>query len=149
MGVDMTVVEQRKTADGWEPVGGLQTFDWRSYGVYGFLAGVRNYSAVPPISEPRGLPADYVLGEYDPLDDKWGHSWLSISELMNFNYEQTFEDRRVTREIAPGHFDGGVTAEPGGGAIMTYREFLGEGFFESLQKAADAGVDRIVFGFDC
>lgn len=24
-------------------------FDWRSYGMYGFLAGVRNYSEVTPI----------------------------------------------------------------------------------------------------
>ena len=41
----------------WQPCNTVP-FDWRSYGMYGFLAGVRNYSAVQPISEPRGFPED-------------------------------------------------------------------------------------------
>ena len=33
-------------------------FDWRSYSLFAFLAGVRNYDCCEPISEPRGLPED-------------------------------------------------------------------------------------------
>lgn len=148
MGCDIHVVEQRKTEKGWERVDGLATFDWRSYGMFGFLANVRNYSAVPPISEPRGLPDDYTPDEQDDLDYTHSNSWLSILELLAFDYEQEIEDRRVTVQTGPNSWNGGGTAEPGGGEKMTYREFLGEGFFESLEAAAKAGVDRIVFGFD-
>jgi len=36
-------------------------FDRRCYAVFGFLADVRNYSKVPPISEPRGLPPTWII----------------------------------------------------------------------------------------
>jgi hypothetical protein len=45
-------------------------------------------------------------------------------------------------------FNGAATAEPGGGQMMTYREYLREGFFDELEKLKAAGAERIVFGFD-
>lgn len=37
---------------------GDHPFDWRSYPMFAFLAGVRNYDHCEPISEPRGIPKD-------------------------------------------------------------------------------------------
>ena len=31
---------------------------------------------------------------------------------------------------------------------MSYREFLGDGYFDEIKKLQEAGADRIVFWFD-
>jgi hypothetical protein len=156
MGCDIHIIAQRKTNSGWEEVSGNFSyggapFDWRSYGMFGFLADVRNYSAVPPISQPRGLPTDFTAD----MDEFGGcflgdhsFSWLSLDELLAFDYDQPVEDRRVTRQTGPNSWDGGVTADPGDGEMTTYREFLGEGFFADLAELKRVGAGRIVFGFD-
>lgn len=132
-------------------------FDSRSYGRFGFLANVRNYSGVVPFGQTevpekykpigRGIPADVsddVKSEFDDWEtDAHSESWLSLEELLAFDYEQVMEDRRVTRNN-----DGGCTCEPGEGRKMTYREFLGPNFFDELQQAKSKGADRIVFWFD-
>ncbi|MFG6661151.1 hypothetical protein [Sulfitobacter sp. 915] len=158
MGCDIHIYTERKSAEGYELVKGAKfiegpdPFDWRSYGMFGFLAGVRNYSAVTPIADPRGLPRDVsteVAEEYETWSrDAHSASWISVSELVAFDYGQVIEDRRVTVQMGPNHWDGGGTAEPGGGRPMTYREFLGHRFFDDLQKLSEAGADRIVFWFD-
>lgn len=124
-----------------------EPFDWRSYSLFGFLAGVRNYSDVPPIAPARGIPdalskevADNI-GGWDL--DAHNHSWLTMAELEAFDYSQPIEDRRVTR-----NGDGGCTADPGGGSMTTYREFLHSGYFDELKRLKEAGVERIVFCFD-
>lgn len=127
-------------------------FEYRNYGVFGFLANVRNYSGVPPLSEPRGLPSD-ISGTADDLVAYWNidghsHSWLTVEELTKFNYDAIVEDLRVTRELAPGFFNGGCTAEEGEGVTMTWREFLGPLFFEDLEELQKEGIQRIVFWFD-
>jgi len=66
-------------------------------------------------------------------------SWLSMEELLTYNYDQIVEDRRGNN---------GRTLEPGLGAKSTLREFLGEWFFSDLYKIRDMGAKRIVFGFD-
>ena len=154
MGCDIHVFAERKIGSEYEPVQiDLSQLEHRSYGKFGFLTGtVRNYSAVPPISLPRGLPADVssvIRSEYE----RWGldshtPSWLSVQELLAFDYDAPMEDRRVTVQIAPQHFDGGGTCQIGMGQKTTYREFLGAYFFRELQELKDAGVDRIVFWFD-
>lgn len=125
-------------------------FDWRAYGMYGFFADVRNYSAVPPLAEPRGLPKDVseqVRAEHE--DDGWdahSTSWFSVDELLAFDYEQEFEDRRVTRG---GH--GGVTADPGEGRMRTFRDFLGWTYFRDLdilRALNEKRPTRFVFWFD-
>lgn len=158
MGCDIhTCVEQRES-NGWTWIswgvtnkyGDCEPFGDRIYAVFGWLADVRNYSAVPPISQPRGLPGDTspdVLRVYE----EWGFdahsaSWLSVDELLAFDYRKTFEDRRVTRGN-----DGGVTAEPGGGRLVTYRGFLGRSFFDDLDRLVEfnkAAPTRVVFWFD-
>ena len=150
MGADIHIAAQRREGDRWVDVKGRFTegsapFDWRSYSMFGFLADVRNYSCVPPIAEPRGLPDDLVS---DPMwEDVSGASWLTVRELSDFDYDQTFEDRRVSREIAPGLFHGAVIAELGGGVRITFREFLLSAFFDDLGELQRIGAERIVFGF--
>lgn len=152
MGCDIHSHAEKRTELGYEKIAGLEPFDWRAYGMFGFLANVRNYSEVPPIAEQRGIPSDVsaeVANDYKGWDmDAHSASWLSVEELAAFNYDAPMEDRRVTRQTGPNSWDGGCTAEPGGGEKTTFREFLGEGFFKEIQKLKDAGADRIVFWFD-
>ena len=155
MGCDIHSRAQKRVNGKWKDLP-FAPFDWRSYGMYGFLADVRNYSAVPPISKARGLPADIIrpepnfYGEHDDQLDLGDHSfsWLSVDELTAFDYDKTFEDRRVTRQTASNVWDGGITAELGGGTLTTYRAFLGERFFHDLDHLKELGAERIVFGFD-
>jgi hypothetical protein len=153
MGCDIHSHAERKTESGkWEAVPGLLPFSSRSYGTFGFLADVRNYSGLTPIAPPRGFPADasgYVVAEYEGWGgDAHTPSWLSVEELTAFDYDAICEDRRVTRQVGPGHYDGGYTCDPGEGKQQTYRDFLGPWFFEDLQKLQAAGAERVVFWFD-
>lgn len=130
-----------------------EPFGWRNYGVFGFLAGVRNYSGIAPISEPRGLPADIAAphGDEHWLGDH-SFSWLSVSELEAFDYDALAEDRRYTGRITlpsgGSIISGACTAEPGNGKVMTWREFLGSDFFRDLEELKRIGADRVAFGFD-
>lgn len=152
MGCDIHTHAERKVGDRYEKIEGLEPFDWRAYGMYGFLAGVRNYSDVTPIAQPRGIPADAsapVQSNYTLWGvDAHSASWLDVRELADFDYEQPMEDRRYTGMDPRGFMNGALTAKPGEGTATTYREFLGEGFFEDLEKLSKAGADRIVFWFD-
>lgn len=123
-------------------------FDCRSYALFGFLAGVRNYSAIEPISPPRGIPEDFHdethrFREQEGYTFYHDRSWLTLQELLDHDYAQVIEDRRVT--IGG---DGGCTSEPGGGKAMPLRDFLGDWYFAELERMKEAGVDRIVFCFD-
>jgi hypothetical protein len=154
MGCDIHIVAQRCDAGEWRDVEGKFSegpapFDWRSYGMFGFLGyDGRNYSEVPALAPLRGLPED--VGD---TEDGWkfgdhSYSWLSVSELASFDYAKQFEDRRVTREVSPGNFHGGCTADPGEGKVTTFREFLGEQFIADVAELQRIGADRVVFGFD-
>lgn len=155
MGCDIHIVAQRRNeGGGYETITGNFTegsapFDWRGYGMFAFLAGVRNYSAVTPISEPRGLPDDMDRSteEYEELSDCHSCSWLSVEELAAFDYDAMTEDRRTDlRHNTPG--SGPDTCEQGSGIFQTWRAFLGEAFFRDLAELRRIGAERIVFGFD-
>ena len=143
MGCDIHIYTERRSAEGYERVKdarfseGPDPFDWRAYGMFGFLAGVRNYSDITPIAEPRGVPGDMsseTAGEYEMWSGgSHSASWLAVSELVAFDYDRMVEDRRVTVRRPSGVMDGGATARPGGGQEMTYREFLGPAFFKDLK----------------
>jgi hypothetical protein len=146
MGCDIHTYAERRDENGnWGDLD-FAPFDYRSYRTFGFLANVRNYSAVESISEARGLPKDLSPGVKEAVEG-WGsdghnHSWLSVEELLAFDYDAVTEDRRVT--IAN---NGGCTAPPGGGKRMTFRKFLGDRFFTDLVKLQDIGAERVVFWF--
>lgn len=145
MGCDIHLIGQRHNGTEWETVE-TAAFGYRSYALFGFLADVRNYSAVKPISEERGRPEDFSDDD-DALGDH-SFSWLSVSELLAFNYDAMTEDRRCQRQIGPNAWTGAATCESGEGKAMTYREFLGEKFFNDLSSLVADGIERIVFGFD-
>lgn len=139
--------------DYWDHSNGRLTynsgpFDRQSYGLFGFLANERNYSEVPFISEHRGLPDNLsteVSEEYGDGDNYYYPSWLSVKELCEFNYDQVFWDRRITK-----NGNGAATAEEGEGRYLTVREFLGEAFFKDLELLKELGESekvRVVFWF--
>ena len=153
MGCDIHCYAEKRNEQGvYEPIEGVEAFGARVYGTFGFLADVRNYSGVTPIAEARGIPADvseWVKAEHESWDcDAHSASWLSVQELMAFDYDAMTEDRRLTRRTAGGWLDGGCTADHGDGKAMTYREFLGEWFFNDLEDLKKHGAERIVFWFD-
>lgn len=133
-----------------------EPFGWRSYRVFSFLAGVRNYSGVTPISEPRGLPDDVQYPDGEDADWFFGDhsfSWLSVDELEAFNYDAMMVDRRATEHYFrdDGSYagsDGSRANAPNVGRAMPWREFLGEDFFHDLAELRRIGADRVVFGFD-
>jgi hypothetical protein len=140
--------------DKTEPFG-----DVRSYAIFGFLADVRNYSQSPVIVEPRGVPDDLsseLRDEYGDSNEWWGSayhsaSWLTVAELQAYDYNQIIWDRRITREVSPGHFNGAALAEEGEGRHLPLRDFLGEYFFRVLDDMAALGDPadvRMVFWFD-
>lgn len=155
MGCDIHSYVEFKHGEHWDNLD-FSPFRTRSYGAFAFLAGVRNYSGVRPISEPRGLPADLAFitkhAHDEWKDDAHTASWLSVRELLDFDYEAMMEDRRYTRREAAGFYNGGATCEPGQGKQMTWREFLGDWFMrdlEILRTASKTHPDmRIVFWFD-
>lgn len=133
-------------------------FDWRNYGLFGFLAGVRNYSAITPLSEPKGLPDD-LSSEVHASAEHWdadghSHSWLSLRELLAPDYESQVWDRRYTRQEGPNFFNGGATAaatETHLGTRESLRHFLGDRYFEHLDVLKSLGQPddvRIIFWFD-
>lgn len=152
MGCDIHSFAEKRSNGKWEAVEDFHPFDWRSYGLYGFLADVRNYSGVPVLAMPRGMPDDASATVKEECEqwnsDGHTHSWLSVEELLAFNYDAPVEDRRVTVRVSDNHFDGGRTVIPGQGEMTTWREFLGPDFFRDLQRLKDTGTERVVFWFD-
>ena len=71
-------------------------FRWRDYGLFGFLAGVRNYAHCEPLAAPSGLPpgCDVEGGcrvdDIDSLGEFHSHSWFLVSELQAFDYTGDF-----------------------------------------------------------
>lgn len=62
-----------------------------------------------------------------------------------------FLDRRVSKQVSPRGWNNAALAEEGEGQIVTYREHLGNGFFqdiEVLKTLGSADDVRIVFWFD-
>jgi hypothetical protein len=178
--------EVRNTITGkWEKVSGLfpldeyrrkdcvidkgdHPFDWQSYSMFGFLAGVRNYSLCEPISQPKGLPDDVSEDIRRKAEhwiaDAYSHSWFTLQELLAFNYEKVFEDMRDVLEqiaqsseqpIEPGIEPLDVSYELILAAsvkakLITYSEHLGKDFFDSLNLLKTLGKPedvRVVFWF--
>jgi len=163
MGCDIHVHAEKREGNRWVkldlpqiPHGSYSElpFESRQYGKFGFLADVRNYSAIQPIAQPRGVPDDMspeTKHDYEGCWDMDAHSasWLSLEELASYDYDRQVEDRRYTQQTGPNSFNGGATCEPGKGEKKTLREFLSHtDFFESLEVVKAAGADRIIFWFD-
>ena len=156
MGCDIHIHAEIKTNGKWSivspPPAALEVFGWRSYSTFAFLAGVRNYSAITPIAEPRGLPLDVSRGVQEESTEWEGgchtRSWLSIEELASFDYGAAMEDCRHTIQTGPNSWDGGATCDKEKGIQTTYTAFLVSGFVEAVEALRSAGIGRLVFWFD-
>ena len=133
---------------------GDEPFGWRSYSMFAFLADVRNYDHCEPISEAKGFPenaSEEVKKEYDDwFGDAHSASYLTLQELLDFDYDKGFWNRRVTKKTSYG-YNGASLAEEGEGKIITYKDNLGQGFFDVIEELKELGKPedvRIVFWFD-
>ena len=164
MGCDIHSYAEIRKNKKWEMVSGAfshshkknHPFETRDYGVFGFLANVRNLSEVPNIKEPTNELPDNVSKEVKEVWEDWGPdghalSWLTLKELLDFDYDQIFWDRRVKKQRPNGGWNYAARAESGEGRHLSVREFLGESiFFERLEtlKALGEPEDvRIIFWF--
>ncbi|MEV6602448.1 hypothetical protein AB0M36_37205 [Actinoplanes sp. NPDC051346] len=126
-----------------------EVFEHPDYGIFGFLADVRNYSHSPVIAAPRGLPAgcDVIGDDFDWWrPDLVSVSWLTLAELQAYDYEQVFWDRRIHKDG-----DGAALAREGEGEHRRLRDFLSPYFFERLAMLAELGAPedlRLIIGFD-
>lgn len=135
-----------KTLIGTEPTI-VQFTNERSYGLFGLLAGVRNYSDIPPITQPRDTP-DWVnkyLGDHS-------YCYLTLDELNAVDWQGQVCDKRGYAEIAPNVYSGAVTLEEG--VMRTRAEMAGYEFMLFLQLLNEEARGRernditFFFGFD-
>jgi hypothetical protein len=114
---------------------GHEPFSQRNYGLFGFLANVRNMSECTPLAYSRGLPPEYVNyweSNDSPYLGDHSFSWLLLSELLDFDYSKKFYDQRFREH-------------------RTYADLVGEEFFQSVEIMKTLGPPeyvRVVFGFD-
>ena len=160
MSTIMTTIVEKRIDNKWQLQPDIEDiFDYQNYSWYAFLAGVRNYDCCEPISEPKGLPDDsehlnqindgfHTNGiTYGIFNSKETNkdvllnsgasrpSYLTLQELLDFDYDKTFENQRDKHKTE----------------IMTYRENLGQWFFDDLDKlkAIDEPQNvRIIFWFN-
>lgn len=134
MGCDIHVFAEKKDDKGnWKSIPRFSVFQDRNYTVFSFLAGVRKYDEIQAISPPRGIPKDVSSTAQNSFKrlgmDAHTPSWLSLEELMAFNYDKKVYAKNDPRQ-------------------GTYRDFLEHYFFSDLEKMKEKGVERIVFWFD-
>ena len=172
MGCDIHSYAEVRGASGWRKCGPIfdnpykdyniagldsefseEPLNRRNYGLFGWLADVRNYSGIEPLCLPKGLPVD--TPQKEDIENDWDYhsaSYFTLAELLAVDYNAPIEDLRYMKQTGPHSWNGGATAEPGQGKVMSLREFLPNEFFSSLKVLADLGMDpkdvRIIFYFD-
>lgn len=122
----------------------------RIYNAFAFLAGVRNYADIKPLSEPRGIPQDCPANLRRYLLDSYfhSHSWFTLAELNSVDYDKLVENRRYTAQIAPGVTSGALTAPEGSGVMVPLRHLVTGEYINLFKRLARKGYDRIIFAFD-
>lgn len=140
MGCDIYSVAQVRKDGQWEESDAVfsdpyfvhDPFANRNYGVFGFLAGIRNHE-VPVLQEMRGLPEDGVSQAIRDRLSNGSTSWVTLRQLLEFDYDQKFVDTV---------YDSGPT---------TVRNFLPADFFadvELLKTLGEPDDVRVIFDFD-
>lgn len=148
-----------KSAPGGPESGPTEPFPYRDYGLFGFLADMRNHSHTPVIAEPRGLPDDVtpaIRSDYESWTGYFAASWLTVAELLAYDYDQVFWDRRIERSYplpnGGTYTDGAALADEGEGRRLPLREFLPDWYFRRLAEMAKLADDpanvRVVLWFD-
>lgn len=151
MGCDIHLYLETKSPTCHTWTGMEINIDWRCYGVFGWLANVRNYSAVPKTTATfPGTPTD-VSPEVQESIDQWGgdvhhHHYANLNDLLAVDYTKEVWDRRVTR----GGDGGCTTNDPNEGVRLSLNDFLGPwtDLLQQLKIMAEGQEARIVFFFD-
>lgn len=118
-------------------------FWYQDYALFSFLAGVRNDFDCKPIHSLKGLPGDSFFLNSEIEDGltnaaeiqkqpNHSYSWLTLQELLDFDYQQQFYNRIE-------------------GKFETYTEFLRPVYFillDELQILGNPDLIRVVFWFD-
>ncbi|EGE2353457.1 hypothetical protein DL738_11430 [Escherichia coli] len=164
MGTSITTQIQIQSCDGWEDVydqiftryneATSCPFAEQNYAQFAFLADVRNHACIPVLRKPRGLPAvnkkPATLGwefnsrpDWPEHEDNHSATWFLVSELLDYDYETVFENRRDDNNS--------YTPLPiGCGELMTIRECIGPKFFEDLEILRQLGnpvKTRVIISF--
>lgn len=130
-----------------------QLYNGRNYDLFGMLADVRNGygfagtdtgEGFKPIAAPKGIPEDATT-LYKEWVNQWSgdghsHSWLTVAELLAYDWTQTTIKRGVVgyREYARWRIDGAPEAWSGGVSGPGIRHHAGD--------AAAPIIDRIIGG---
>ena len=157
MGTDIHVMVERRSPDEkWHAVDTPQgVWDDRNYGAFGWLADIRNYSAIPPLFAGRGIPEGSPFAS--ECDEYCLHSatHFMVSELLAVDYLASVEDRRCVEILADGVpldiGSGRETCDPGQGEKMCLGQFLGIYWMQGLLKLAALGSPddtRVTVAFD-
>lgn len=142
-----------------------EPFQYMGSSLTAFIGGVRNFAHIPENFEVRGLPEPGSNGvdeipntspfsfwggvdstHYPEINSEYLKTWLTLKELVDFDYDKTFEDR-TSKSGDLGFRNSEVEGE---GVITTYRDFLGSQFIKDIEiisKYADKPEHvRIIFG---
>ncbi|CAM4225477.1 hypothetical protein DEMA109039_11990 [Deinococcus marmoris] len=129
----------------------LPLFMGRDYELFAILAGVRNHLRVQPISPPRGIPRDAgeavraAWATAQKYPEVHTPSWLSLQELLDFDWNQSLIHRVSGDEEA---------LRPHSEQFLTYRDAVSDNNFVNrglaqLQTLVENPADlRMVFWFD-
>ena len=151
MSTDIVVCHEKKVGGTYERRLRPKPYDDQSYALFAWLAGVRNYCGIEPLSAPRGLPpgVSYLVEQQWKSwgSDAYGTSWFDVAELLAVDYSAPVENRRISVRLSQGFFSGAGTCEPGQGEKTTLGELIGTGFLNYLNRLEKAGISRIVFWF--
>jgi len=167
MGCDIHLHVEKRVNGEWEETECNNVYDGRNYTLYAALAGVRNYDRFTPIAEPKELPKDVSAEVYNE-SERWGcdghsHSWLTLTELLNFDWSQKIKiTRMVSAESRRQYLENGITpnawcswTNTEGWDSLEWEESLAEycnefinEFIPELQKLGNPDEVRIVFWFD-
>lgn len=110
MGTDIHAFFQAKKNGNWEFVDSEYEQD-RHYQLFSHLAGVRNGTGfagvrtgdpVTPISEPRGIPSDFVLGNNGEWLGDHSYSWLTAEENLSHDFGNNRRDGIVSMHVYVG-----------------------------------------------
>ena len=105
-------------------------FDWRSYAMYGFLAGVRGYLDIAPIAKGRPWEdGPEFLKEGDACEESLqGETWVYVHELDSFDYDiDVFNEQSRS--------------------IVNLREYLGAEYFKHIDELKRIGADKVFMAF--
>lgn len=135
MGTDISIFVEKRINGLWEDAGFRNIYNSRNYCLFTVLADAgRYYKEPPPIKPPRGIPTDITKDIKAALleDSVWGFSWLTLKEILDYNWELTIKDNNIATTVT---------------VAALCEDFLKQ-TVPILMAIGEPENVRIVFGFD-